>query len=122
MVRNDAHHDEAKGFVRDWIERDGLFVLTDLVFAETMTLTKARLGASVALEVGRELRQNRAYSWLRLGLEGERATWAAFQRYEDKAWSYTDCALLAVARRERIPQIFAFDRHFDQMPGLERLP
>ncbi|HVT19407.1 MAG TPA: PIN domain-containing protein [Thermoanaerobaculia bacterium] len=122
VTRTDIHHESAKRFVREWFEVPGIFALADVVFAETMTLLKARLGPGVALRVGRELRRNPAYSWLNLGEEGERETWAAFQRYADKEWSYTDCALLALARRERIALVFAFDRHFSQMPGIERVP
>lgn len=122
VTRSDPHHETAKRFVRDWLDRQGIFILTDVVFAETMTLLKARLGSEVALRVGRELRQNQAYAWLCLGEEGERDTWAVFQRFTDKDWSYSDCAVLAVARRENVSRVFAFDRHFLQMPGVERVP
>lgn len=122
VTRTDRHHEAAKRFVGQRLAGRGLFVLADLVFAETMTLIKARLGAKVALSVGLELRENAAYEWLALGADGERDTWAAFQKFSDQDWSYTDCALLVLARREKIPRIFAFDRTFDQMPGVERLP
>ncbi len=122
VTRNDPHHESAKSFMASWLDRGGSFVLTDVVFAETMTLLKVRLGSDVAIRVGLELRRNPAYPWLSLGPEGERDTWALFQRYHDKEWSFTDCALLATSRRAAIPQVFAFDRHFSQMPDLERLP
>lgn len=122
VTRTDANHEAAKRFVEGWLEQSGRFVLADVVFAETMTLLKARLGTQIALRVGRELRRNPAYSWIWLGEKGERDTWTVFQRYDDKDWSYTDCAILALARRERISQVFAFDRHFSQMAEIKRLP
>lgn len=122
ITRTDPHHNAAKDFVRDWLGQQGVFVLTDGVFAETMTLLKVRLGSEIAVRVGRELRRNPAYSWRPLGEEGEREAWAIFQRYSDKDWSYTDCSILAVARRERIPLVFAFDQHFLQMTGIRRVP
>lgn len=122
VTRNDPHHESAKSFMAGWLARRGTFVLTDAVFAETMTLLKVRLGSDIAIRVGQELRRNPAYLWLALGPEGERDTWALFQRYRDKDWSFTDCALLATSRRAAIPQIFAFDHHFSQMPDLELLP
>lgn len=122
VTRTDDHHEAAKRFAREWLDQDGVFILLDVVFAETMTLLKARLGSEVAIRVGRELRQNSAYAWQPVGDEGERETWAVFERFQDKDWSYTDCALLASARREKIATIFAFDRHFLQMPEIERLP
>jgi predicted nucleic acid-binding protein len=122
VTRTDTHHEAAKRFVREWLDQDGFFVLLDAVFAETMTLLKARLGPEPAIRVGRELRQNTAYAWLPVSDAGERDTWAVFQHFKDKEWSYTDCAVLALARREKISAVFAFDRHFLQMPGIERLP
>lgn len=122
VTRTDRHHEAAKNFVRSWLDRGGDFLLADLVFAETMTLLKARLGAAIALRVGRELRRNPLYCWHAIGREAERDVWAVFDRYEDKEWSYTDSAILALARREKISQVFAFDHHFSQMPGIERLP
>ena len=120
VARADEHHLGAREFIRDVIARDSIFVLLDLVFAESMSLLKARQGAGVAIRAGRELRRNRLYQWTPLGLEGERDTWAAFQRYADQDWSYTDCALLVVAQQLKIPDIFAFDEHFDQMPYVRR--
>jgi predicted nucleic acid-binding protein len=122
VTRTDIHHEAAKRFVREWLDQEGIFILLDIVFAETMTLLKARLGSEVAIRIGQELRQNTAYAWQPVGDEGERDTWAVFQRFKDKDWSYTDCALLALARSEKISKIFAFDRHFLQMPEIERLP
>jgi len=122
VTRTDPHHESAKRFVRKWLGQKGVFVLSDVVFAETVTLLKARLGPEIAIRVGRELRNNVAYPWLILGSDGERETWAVFQRFTDKEWSFTDCAVLVLARREKIPFVFAFDRHFLQMPEIRRVP
>jgi predicted nucleic acid-binding protein len=87
-----------------------------------MTLLKARVGGPVAVRVGRELRRNPAYSWVAHGAEGEVEAWTVFQRYEDKEWSYTDCALLVLARRLGINAVFSFDHRVAQMPELVRHP
>jgi predicted nucleic acid-binding protein len=122
VTRTDVHHTEAVDFVRRFLHDEGSFVLADLVFAETMTLLKARLGSKLAIQVGNELRRNPLYVWMPLGLDGERDTWLAFQRFEDKDWSYTDCALYTLSQRLALPRVFAFDRHFQQMPGVLRVP
>lgn len=44
VVRTDAHHQEAKAFMRDLLSARDVLVLADCVFAETMTLLKARGG------------------------------------------------------------------------------
>ena len=122
VVRTDAHHEEARVFMEDLNEREIGMVLADIVFAETMTLLKARIGAPLALRVGRHLRNNPAYRWTPLGEEGEEDTWATFQQYNDKEWSYTDCALFVLSKRLAIPNILSFDSHFEQMPDVLRVP
>jgi predicted nucleic acid-binding protein len=122
VTRTDAHHHRARTFVKAHLARQGVFVLVDAVFAETMTLLKARLGPALAIRVGRELRLNSVYQWIILGPEGERDTWATFEKYSDKQWSYTDCAVLVVAQRLKIPGVFSFDDHFTQMPFVARVP
>jgi len=122
VTRSDRNHPAARAFVKRWLDRRGVFVLVDTVFAETMTLLKVRLGAETSIRVGRELRGNPAYVWATLGLDGERDAWEIFRKYTDKDWSYTDCGLFAVSRRSGIRGIFAFDRHFSQMDGVERHP
>ncbi len=120
--RPDANHHAARAFVRDCIDRSVVLVLPDVVFIETMNLLNQRHGPRVAIEVGLALRHNPLYQWQALGPDGERATWALFLKYDDKAWSYTDCAVLALAQRLRIPEVFTFDADFDQMPGIVRVP
>jgi predicted nucleic acid-binding protein len=122
VTRSDRNHAAARSFVERWLDRRGTFVLVDTVFAETMTLLKVRLGAATAIRVGHELRANPACAWTTLGPDGERETWEIFRKHHDKEWSYTDCSLLAVSRRTGVRGIFAFDRHFSQMRGMERQP
>lgn len=44
------------------------------------------------------------------------------QSLHHKDWSYVDCSMLALARRLEVNVVFAFDRHFDQMLAMTRLP
>ncbi|MFN3761648.1 MAG: type II toxin-antitoxin system VapC family toxin [Anaerolineae bacterium] len=116
----DIHHAEAVAFLQQL--REAIVIVTDDVFDEMMTFLKRRLGSEVALRAGRQLRESLVFQRLHLTEEDEESTWKIFQQYADKAWSYTDCASLAVMRRLGIREVLAFDRHFEQMPGVIRLP
>ena len=122
VMPGDAYHAAAVAFLRVTLKDANVFVLLDFVFAETMTLLRSRGGTAFAVPFGRELRRNSLYHWQSVGAEGERDTWAVFQQYDDKTWSYTDCALLAMAQRMEIPQVFSFDSHLGQMPYVVRVP
>ena len=118
--RRDPNHVIAARFLRRYSER-GVFILSNHVFDEIMTLVKTRLGVSVALQLGIRLRNSRHMEMIIFGQREEIATWHLFSRYTDKGWSYTDCASLALARQLGVDQAFAFDHHFRQM-GLQIFP
>jgi len=118
----DLHHSEAAQLMGTWVKKEGIFLLSDLVFIETMTLAKRRLGPEVAIRLGCELRENPIFSWISLSPALEQETWAAFKSYDDKEWSYTDCELLVLAKQLKITDVFSFDNHFRQMPGIRCLP
>lgn len=118
--RRDQHHTAAAQFFRE--QRTASYVVPETIFAETMTLTKARLGAPPAITLGERLRRSQRFILLPLNDLDRENTWMIFTRYGDKAWSYVDCSVLAVARRLAIGDVFAFDHHFDQMAELRRVP
>ena len=104
-----------------WLAARNEFVLLDWIFDEAMTLLKSRLGSFAALRTGRELRHNPVYRWAAVTPDDEREVWAVFQQYADKHWSYTDCALLVMSRRLKVKQVFSYDAHVAQMPGVRRV-
>ena len=117
---SDTHHLAAAGFAT--ANKSATFYLPDTVFSETMVLIKARLGTNPAVELGERLINSIHFQVVDLTTEDRQFTWKIFSSYTDKDWSYVDCALLAVAHRLSVFEIFAFDRHFDQMSELTRVP
>jgi predicted nucleic acid-binding protein len=117
---SDTHHPVAASFAQ--ANNTATFYLPDTVFSETMVLTKARLGAKPAVELGDRVMKSSHFQIIRLTDEDLRDTWDIFSRYLDKDWSYVDCSILALARRLGVFEIFAFDHHFDQMIELTRVP
>lgn len=90
-------------------------ITTNVVFGESLTLVRGRLGHASAVALGRRLLDGRDVRLVRVGLRDEEQAWQIFQRYRDKDFSFPDCTSFAVMRRLRIPHALAFDRHFQQM-------
>ncbi|MFZ1755068.1 MAG: PIN domain-containing protein [Caldilineaceae bacterium] len=118
--RNDPHHAAAAAFLKS-IQTPGALLVSNHIFDEAMTLTKVRLGVSVARQLGMRLRNSRLIELIVVNGGEEAAAWRLFSNYDDKAWSYTDCVCLALAQNRDISQAFSFDHHFAQM-GLQMLP
>ncbi len=100
------------------------YVVVDTIFSEAMTLIKARLGAKLAVAAGEAILAGPPFRLQRLSDQQAALAWRYFARYTDKAWSYVDCSLLAIARASGLSQVFSFDHHFDQMSalGVRRVP
>jgi predicted nucleic acid-binding protein len=119
--RADVHHAQAARWLTDWLKGGGQVIVANYVFSEAVTLLKARMETTVAVETGRRLRNPALYEWLWLSPEDESAAWAVFEQYADKEWSFVDCVLCVMAQRLGVP-VFSFDHHFAQMPEVERVP
>jgi len=118
--RKDRNHVRAAAFLKETQPTPRLLI-SNHIFDETMTLTKARLGPHVAIQLGLRLRNSRFVEMVIFSAAEEMATWRIFSRYHDKGWSYTDCACLALAQARGLHEAFTFDHHFTQM-GLQVRP
>lgn len=118
--RTDPNHWRAASFLKQ-STKPGTLLLSNHVFDEIMTLTKARLGAHVAVQLGVRLRNSQVLQIIIFSTAEEMHTWRIFGQYHDKAWSYTDCACLALAQQRDVQKAFSFDHHFTQM-GLQVVP
>lgn len=57
--KRDKYHQQAAEFVGEQVE--ALYYLPELIFAEVMTLVKARLGAIAAVELGSRIRESKMF-------------------------------------------------------------
>ncbi|MBI3694704.1 MAG: type II toxin-antitoxin system VapC family toxin [Acidobacteria bacterium] len=109
FVPRDPLHEVAVRWMRE--NREPLITI-DYVLHEFLTLVKRRVGVAAAIEAGGKLWE----------VADIREALQVFRSHRDKGWSFTDCTSFAVMRRLRILQAFAFDRHFSQMAGIQRVP
>jgi predicted nucleic acid-binding protein len=91
-----------------------LFV-TDYVIDETLTLISGRLGHARAVACGEWLLQSPIVKVVRIEPSQWDQAWALFKRYDDKAFSLTDCTSFVVMQQHKLVDAFTFDRHFERM-------
>lgn len=118
MDRSCVEHSIVSKFATD---AQDLFVTTDYILAETLTLLRARRLHDEAFELGERILAQRVSRLVWVTPEDVQKGWILFQ-YRDKAWSFVDCVSFAVAQRLRIHDAFAFDEHFRQLGTLTVFP
>ncbi|MGH9755991.1 MAG: type II toxin-antitoxin system VapC family toxin [Blastocatellia bacterium] len=97
-------------------------ITTDYVIDETLTLLQARGYSERALALGEEFFNGSIAEIYYLDEDDVRAAWEVFRRYEDKKWSFTDCASKAIMERLRITQAISLDHHFRQFGNIVVTP
>ena len=89
-------------------------VTTDYVVDEVLTLLRAKAENQRSLDLGRALFSGQLATVHYLAPEEIRAAWELFQRFSDKAWSFTDCASRVIIEQLGCTLALAFDEHFRQ--------
>ena len=120
----DPHHETALLFRND-IAGNCKLLVTNYIFDELYTLLLMNLGYQQTIHFKRQLEmliENNLLQVVWVSKELETEAWTIFEQFNaDKCWSFTDCVSYAVMRQLGIYEVFAFDRHFEQM-GFVRLP
>ncbi len=98
-----------------WLKAGGVFVTTDYIADETLTLIRMRLGPAAAEEWWRQVDASSRVRWETItGARAEKAR-SLFFRYADKDFSFTDCTSFVVMRELRLQAALTTDHHFSQM-------
>lgn len=108
--RSDRHHDRARQFYLEEAPK-GRLITTDLIVAESWSLTAAHLGRRAAVTFWETLRVARIPILPLDGVDLESA-WRIMQAFPDQTFSFTDCTSFALMERIDVHEAFAFDSHF----------
>ena len=110
VLRDDRHHQAAARFVKR--HPATRFVLSELVLAEVATRLRARVGASRAVAVSRELLRSRRYELVFIDSAVLDGALERMERFSDKRLSLADCASMELIDRLALDGAFTFDADF----------
>jgi len=110
----DKYHAQARLAFQGLAKQAIVFVVTEYIVAETATLLLYRAGHARAVRFGDWALRSPNVRLIRLDIELWDKAWRLFKMYDDKDFSFIDCASFAVMRHERLSDAFTFDHHFEQ--------
>ena len=119
--RSDTLHAGAVRTRDDWLRQGGVLVTSDYVIDETLTLIRRRLGIQAAEEWWGQVDNSPRLKveWIHPERAEKARGW--FFRWQDKAFSFTDCTSFVLMRELRLRKALTGDRHFVEA-GFEILP
>ena len=121
-VQNDPDHVAAMR----WLARNREpLVTTDYVLAETATLIRMRdktaRGHRLAVRIATSILREEAAILQDVTRQDLQQALNVFRDYTEHLFSFVDCTSFAVMERLGMTHAFAFDRHFDEYPGISRV-
>ncbi len=111
--RDRTHEPAVKAFTR-LLRLQRPLVTTDYVLDETLTLTKARTSAKVALALLDRIESSPALSIQHITHDRFAAAKAFFRKHADHGYSFTDCTSFILMHEMEIRDVLTTDRHFAQ--------
>lgn len=112
----DRHHQDAletlAPFKRERRQPKELFLTTNHVVFETITLAQRRGGHSLAVAVGEALLGRKLAQIHQATADEEKAAFEYLRKFDDQEFSAVDCLSFVVMERLGIREALAFDRHF----------
>jgi predicted nucleic acid-binding protein len=120
-IKGDQHHKAAVQLLQNFQQQNVLFVTSDYIFDEVLTLVRKRSTHEKSKRIGISILKSSVVRLERITEPVWEKAWRIFQRYNDKMWSFTDCTSFALMDQLNISSAFTFDRDFEQY-GKEVLP
>jgi len=119
--RSDIHHARTSAFLKELKRQKAQLITSDYVLDESLTLLRFRAGHKEAVDLGKWVLQSLLVKVINVDEKTWQAAWEMFVRYDDKAFSFTDCTSFAIMRQLGLMNAFAFDHNFEQA-GFVMLP
>jgi predicted nucleic acid-binding protein len=110
----DSAHGKAVAVRDAWLEGGGLFVTSDYVADETLTLLRIRLGIDAAEAWWRQVDGSSRVRWEYVNPARADKARDFFFRFRDKDFSFTDCTSFILMRELKLREALTTDRHFVQ--------
>jgi len=89
-------------------------VTSDYILDESITVIRRRISHKSAVAFGESVMNSDIVKIVSVTDETFFESWEMFRRYDDKKFSFTDCASFILMKKMGIRRAFTFDRHFRQ--------
>ncbi len=113
--RSDQYHASATDFFREEIDPSDQIYTSNYVLDETITRLRVSAGYHTAEKFAEFIYSSKTHQIQAVDREIEREALRFFKQYHDHEFSFTDCTTLVFLHRLAIPQLFAYDRVFQNV-------
>ena len=106
---SDSLHEDAREISKILAKENKQAIISNFIFAETVTVLAQRRGKDIAFRAGEYLLSHSS-RMIHIDEELQIKSWDIFREVEAKDMSFVDCSILAVMKREGIDTLLTFDK------------
>ena len=112
--KKDKNHKNAKKITKTLEGTSMLWVISDYIFDEFLTVLLVRRDKQFAIEVGQAILNDPNISLVRITEEIFNDAWRIFQKNRNQDWSFTDSTSFILIQKMNITEAVSFDKHFEE--------
>lgn len=114
-VEVDKYHQIAKKYYSELIYQNAMFITSNYVLSETYTRIRYDVSYSKAIKTHQiisEAINKKKLNIVWIDKKIDDAAWDIFKKYSEQTLSIVDCTTIAIVKKLKIDEIFAFDDDF----------
>jgi len=120
FIKNDFNHKKATSTFNEMKKTNTRIYTSDFIIDETITTILARSNHHQSTMAGKVLFTSKIIQIVNVSPDHLQDTWAMYQKYNDKKFSFTDVSSLTIMKSLNITKALAFDQELIQA-GIELL-
>jgi predicted nucleic acid-binding protein len=109
--KNDQFHQAASAYLKS-IDQSVRLNTSNYIVDETITRIRMQDGHKAAVDFGKHLFASSLFAVQYISKDVEREAFVLFEKYRDKALSFTDCTSFVLMKRLGVTTAFTFDDDF----------
>lgn len=113
--KSDQYHKKAVTYIRKLTKGGYGMITTNMVIHETFMLLSRRLSRTAAITFLDEVYNDSNVEIFHSDENCEQEAFSIIRKYIDQDFSVTDCVSFVIMKREKLKQVFTFDKHFKTM-------
>ena len=108
----DRNHNDARAITKSLEGENILWVISDYILDEFLTVLLVRRNKQFAIEIGQAILDDPNINVVKVEKDIFNNAWKLFSRNKKQTWSFTDSTSYILVKKLKITEAVSFDKHF----------
>lgn len=110
--QQDSNHKKATSIAKSLEGQNILWIISDYIFDEFLTVLLVRKSKRFAIEIGQAIFDDANIKIVKIEENIFKEAWRVFCKNKNQPWSFTDSTSYVLIKKLKIAESVSFDKHF----------